>query len=243
MMPEVTEQGGLGRRIPTDWEHVEKYPVRRLAAFAETVETVNKSLDLGPKSWRIFYDQGVEGSCCGFAGSWMMSIRNRRRYDARWLYREAQNIDDWDDTPPEEGTSVRAVCDVLRDKGHRRVRATKVYETVLAEGIEANRWATTVDEVRTAIANENPVTFGINWYANFDRPQWDAKTRRWWIGKGDLGRLRGGHGICGFAARDKYDALGLVNNWGLDYPVVWMPYETIQRIMNEDGEACLITDR
>jgi hypothetical protein len=239
----IPEQHGLGRREPPDWKHVEKYPVRRLVAFAETVSVVNKSLDLGPATWRTFYDQGQEGACCGFSASWMMSIRNRRRYAARWLYLEAQNVDEWGDTPPEEGTSIRATCDVLRDKGHRRVRASKEYDVALSDGIEANRWATTVDEVRTAIANDNPVVFGINWYSKFSEPQWDASSRRWWIGKGDLGSIRGGHGICCFAARDRYQAVGLVNTWGLSYPLVWVPYNTIQRLIDENGEAALITDR
>jgi hypothetical protein len=40
-----------------------------------------------------------------------------------------------------------------------------------------------------------PVTIGVNWYENFDRPEQDTKGR-WWIGKGDLGQIRGGHCVC-----------------------------------------------
>jgi hypothetical protein len=49
----------------------------------------------------------------------MMSLLNRKRYDAGWLYHEAQRIDEW---PGEDydGTSVRAGMDVLRTEGHRR---------------------------------------------------------------------------------------------------------------------------
>lgn len=34
---------------------------------------------------------------------------------------------------------------------------------------------------------------GINWYENFDKPV--REMRGWWIGRGDLGRIRGGHAI------------------------------------------------
>jgi hypothetical protein len=39
-----------------------------------------------------------------------------------------------------------------------------------------------------------PVAIGINWYSNFDRPVLDQN--RYWIGRGDLGHLRGGHCVC-----------------------------------------------
>jgi hypothetical protein len=43
-----------------------------------------------------------------------------------------------------------------------------------------------------------PVVLGINWYANFDDPIEivAAGRRRWAIGAGDLGRVRGGHAVC-----------------------------------------------
>ena len=40
-----------------------------------------------------------------------------------------------------------------------------------------------------------PVVLGIDWYSNFDRPQ-KGTDGRWWIGRGDLGSLRGGHCVC-----------------------------------------------
>ncbi len=40
-----------------------------------------------------------------------------------------------------------------------------------------------------------PVAIGVNWYSNFDRPQKDSRGD-YWIGKGDLGRIRGGHCVC-----------------------------------------------
>ena len=111
---------GLGRRVPSDWEHVSKYPLR--AVQPETVQTVERILYRPTKPWREFYNQGQEGACVGFGSSEMMSILNHRRYDARWLWNEAKKIDEWPDTNPgdDNGTSVRAAMDVLRTEGHIR---------------------------------------------------------------------------------------------------------------------------
>ena len=65
------------------------------------------------QSWWDFYDQGREGACVGFGCSRMMSLLNRKRYDARWLWDWAKSTDEWPETNPgdDQGTSVRAACD------------------------------------------------------------------------------------------------------------------------------------
>jgi len=202
-----------------------------------------------PYHLREFYNQGQEGACVGFAVSWGMSIlNNRMRYDARRLYREAQMIDEWDDTPPAEGTSVRAALDVLRNRGHWSVnRRNRIsIDPALEWGIKENRWATLVDEIRTTVEGVNehvptPVFLGVNWYSNFDNPV--IHRGEWWIGRTELGRIRGGHAVCIYKVSDYRQAVGIVNNWGKSYPLVWMPYDTLQRLLSEDGEAGLVTDR
>jgi hypothetical protein len=229
----------LGRRRPSDWRHIAKYPYRAVAPATAT--KVERTLPL--PAYRVRYDQEREGACVGFASSWMMSILNRRFYDARWLWDEAKKIDEWPETNPgdSEGTSVRAAMDVLRAAGHRRRYRGATYPANLNEGIAENRWCTTVDEIRTAIGKGIPVTLGVNWYVNFDKPV--VKGGRWWIGMGSLGRIRGGHAVCIYRASDHYDAVGIVNNWGPEYPLVLMPYDTLRRLLHEDGEATLVTDR
>jgi hypothetical protein len=234
---------GLGRRVPTTWKHVEKYPIRKLLS-GEPI-TVEDVLPLPP--YRAHYDQGQEGACVGFSLSWMMSVLNRRLYNARNLYTTAQTIDEWDDTPPGEGTSVRAGCDVLRQVGHwQRLRFGRIAPPGLEPGISENRWATQVDELRECIHKGIPFVLGVNWYQNFDTPvpkQVGTKSREFWIGNGSLGRLRGGHAICGYAASDKRQAFKLVNSWGISWPLVWIGYDVVQRLLDEEGEACLVVDR
>ncbi|MGW0196580.1 hypothetical protein [Nonomuraea sp. NPDC003201] len=230
----------LGRRVPQDWRHVERYPYASVAP--QTVPDVERALPL--PDFRRQYDQQREGACVGFSSSWAMSILNRPLYDARWLWDRAKEIDEWPDTNPgdNQGTSVRAAMDVLREQGHCRLFRGRRKEAALTDGIAANRWASTVDEIRTSIAYGTPVVLGCNWYADFDTPREQGKEGPW-IGRGDLGRVRGGHAICVYRASDRLQAVRLVNSWGLDYPLVWMPYTTLQRLIDENGEATLVTDR
>lgn len=49
-----------------------------------------------------------------------------------------------------------------------------------------------------AIAAETgpqPGVLGVNWYSNFDQPT-KGTDGRYWIGRGSLGGIRGGHAIC-----------------------------------------------
>jgi hypothetical protein len=247
--------GGLGRRTPTSWEHVEKYPLRTLLADRDHPLTLDvpAELSLGLPHWWKQHDQGREGACVGFGCSAMMSFTNRRqrflrrgrnvtyRYDALWLYREAQKVDEWDDTPPEEGTSVNAACKVLRDRGHRRVQRGIIGAVRPEHGISAYRWARNADEVKAAIAAGAGVAIGVNWYSNFDEPYKVGKD--WWIGAGSLGSVRGGHCVALYGYSDRREAFQVMNSWGADYPPVWLPYGVLDRLIREDGEAAAITDR
>jgi hypothetical protein len=99
-------------------------------------------------AWWMYYDQGAEGACVGYSCSRAMTLLNRKRYDARWLYHEAQLIDEWPETPPEEGTSVRAGYSILKNQGHMRDGRTHPDPV---EGISAYRWARNADEVLDAL--------------------------------------------------------------------------------------------
>jgi hypothetical protein len=226
----------VDRLEPTDWKHVEKYPSRML--LPDSVVSAEIVLSL-PRHYRPRYHQRNEGACVGFGWSWVSSINNRRLYDARWLYKEAQRIDEW---PGENysGTSVRAGGEVLRTIGHRHIWHGISRDPDSSDGISEYRWAQTVDEMRTAVTYGNAIVLGINWYTNFDQPE--KVSSRNWIGRGDLGSIRGGHAICCYGASDRLQAFRLVNSWGSDYPLVWIPYETMRRMLDENGEAALVTD-
>lgn len=250
--------GELGRRVPGDFAHITKYPWNAVGPL--TVDTVERTLKL-PR-WHKSHNQGREGSCVGHGAVMERAIVNSAqagktvRYDPISLWNAAKEIDEWADTNPGDsnGTSVRAAYDVLRDRGACRIRSAKYNEATgqvqvsgrqdpdPASGVAANRWATSVDEMRAAIQAGNPVTIGVNWYSNFDAPVNEARGV-WWIGRSDLGQVRGGHCICIYGASDRKQAFKAVNSWGDSYPLVWLPYNVMQRLLNEDGEATLTTDK
>jgi hypothetical protein len=52
------------------------------------------------------------------------------------------------------------------------------------------------------------------------------------------------HGVLKSPANDRLGAVRILNSWGHSYPHrVWMPDETLQRLIDEDGEVALVTDR
>lgn len=237
-------QPALGRLVPPDFEHIQKYGYRGILGSTVT-QTVERTMPL-PR-YREKYLQGTSNACVGFSVSWMMSILNRRYYDALWLWRHAKEIDGWsgnDGADDNNGTYLRAGLDVLRDEGHRRVLRGHSREPDMQEGIKANRWAADVDEIRTAIASGTPVVLGINWYQSFFTP--GEHAGRHWIGQGKPGTWGGrpklGHAICAYGASDRYQAFKLVNTWD-HWPVVYVPYETVTQLLSEDGEAAVVTDR
>lgn len=247
----------LGRRAPPNLDHVVAYPLRTLITQdVLPVPPAGTEKSLGLPWWWKQHDQGFEGSCVGFGSSAMMSVTNHYqrlettgrdityRYAPRWLYSQAQLVDEWGETPPEEGTSVRASCQILHEKGHRRVQNGVEGPVMTEHGISAYRWATTVDEMRAALYAGLAVSIGVNWYSGMDDPYLHdpySGVVEYWI---DVkGSVRGGHCLCVFRMSDRRQAFRLMNSWGGAYPPVWISYSHMQRLLDEQGEAAVITDR
>jgi intein/homing endonuclease len=86
-------------------------------------------------------------NCVGFGISRLATHLNKKLYDGRWLYHEAQKIDS---RPGENyvGTTVRAGLDILRKRGHRVMGPDGVAARPdINEGIIANRWAQNIEDV------------------------------------------------------------------------------------------------
>lgn len=236
------------------------------AAYPQTVTNAEWMMRL--PTWHWTHDQGNEGSCVGHGVAMQQSIINKRqnrlaslllkdpRYDTIDIWNQAKMIDEWPDTNPgdDNGTSVHAGEDVMLTIGPRPVDAMELNNLVpqpvgekprdSTQGISAVRWASSVDEIRTAMMLPSPVTIGINWYSNFDHPV-HVDPYKWpWIGTtSSLGSIRGGHCVCLFGVSDKRQAFALKNSWGADYPLVWITYSAVERLISEDGEVAIITDR
>jgi len=129
--------------------------------------------------WWRFYNQGREGACVGFAASRAMTLLNRKRLDARWLWDRSKECDEWSDTNPgdDNGTSVRAAMDVLRRVGHVPIYHGVARPVDAAEGIVENRWAQSADEVLACLQSPLYATLGAvpllnSWGADYPRAVW-----------------------------------------------------------------------
>jgi len=192
----------LGRRAPTDFEHVERYsllaapaPLARPTPVvmgtmwpveADTPERDSHGVAwIGRRGWSgrsrgghsycleahnmqdsaanwDWWDQISEGICVSEAITRCAALLFRRRFQPRPLYDLAQQRDEFADTPPEEGTSVRAGFDVWRTEGLVRARRGEDHWESAAEvdrgrpfdpelRLRENRWATSADEVLEAL--------------------------------------------------------------------------------------------
>lgn len=127
--------------------------------------------------WWKFYDQGTEGACVGFSLSRALSLMNRSRYDARWLYKEAQKVDEYPETPPEEGTSVNAGCSILKNVGAKRLKDGVFLAPNINSGIKAYRWAKSVDDIHAVLKHPTADKLGAvpllnSWGTAYPRKVW-----------------------------------------------------------------------
>jgi hypothetical protein len=164
-------------------------------------------------SWWKFYDQGREGACVGFGSSRAMTLLNRKRYMARWLWDMAKEVDPWSDTNPgdDDGTSVDAAMQVLAKRGHvtwkpgyagaidasYQERDAIMPDT--GQGISVYRWATDVQDVIRTLGSDTATRLGAVPILN----SWGTEYPH----------------------------------------IVWMPGETLERLRSEDGEVAIPTDR
>jgi hypothetical protein len=246
--------GGLGREIPKDFSHVKAMPLRSI--MPNTPLTVEKQMLL--PVWHQTHNQGNEGACVGFGTSMMLSILNEHQcrtqgdktpyihYNPWWLWKTAKTIDGIEHVDADEGTTVNAACTVLKTQGHVLWNDENNPESFSdidpSFGIAAVRWGTSVDQIRTAINADIPVSLGVNWYGDFDDPIYI--DTEYWIGKNGIQKpIRGGHDVCLYGASDRRQAVKLKNSWGASYPEVWVPYSVLERLLSEDGEASMVTDR
>lgn len=253
-----------GRRRPPNLDHVERYPFGAVAP--PTVKVAERTLQL--PAWHWDHDQGRQGSCVGHGAAMERAITNLaqnrkagvpspgRRYDPLHLWNEAKRIDPWPDTNPgdENGTSVSAAYDVLRTLGPRRcqIRFDPVAETpvpynekptLIADGVLRNRWATNIDEIRSAIQGGTPVAIGVDWPDRFDEPT--LLHSEWWVlaPGATVPSTNVGHCVCLYGVSDRRQAFKVKNSWGRPYPLAWLPYGAMGALLDRSGEACLAVDR
>lgn len=213
----------LDRRVEFDVRS-RQFPIRALL----TTEQLERPIY--SKTWGVpvALDQGSEGACVGF--SWAQEIaahpwpdRAITNDNARAIYHRARQLDEWEGENY-EGTSVLAGAKAVQEMG------------VLRE----YRWAFGLDDLLRGIW-KGPAVLGINWYTGMFRPDTDGRIQ-------PTGSIEGGHAIMAprmrselyrFAAERR--RLYLYNSWGeVDgWPWAWLSWDDAERLLSEDGEACI----
>lgn len=194
------------------------------------------------KMWRPgpVLDQGWEGACVGFActaevlgapvavdlGRVLRAPSTEPTAFARAVYRHAQRIDAW---PGEDysGTSVIAGIQTLKTYGL----------------IREYRWGFATNQVVDGVLGTGPGILGLNWYSGMYRAPGGILRVS--------GTLEGGHAIycLGYdphGAGHNRPGVILQNSWGTswgDEGFAILPLPDLDRLMHEQGEACIPTRR
>jgi hypothetical protein len=171
-------------------------------------------------------DQGPWPHCVGFAWKqWLQTSPVRHAavaLDPATIYHEAQAVDEWEGTDY-DGTSVRAGAKVLQTRGR----------------VVEYRWARDVMDMADWVSRIGPVVMGTNWYASMSTPSDEGVIQL-------SGSIVGGHAymITGYNARRS--SFRAINSWGMAWAQrgrFWIPLPLMQRLLDEDGEACAAAER
>lgn len=204
---------GLGRLVSPD---------PRDGAFPMAAH-VPAEIPVTRHTWRhpVALDQGETPQCVAYAWTgWLRSAPIRQQGPKEWpveLYRQAQAVDPWAGQP-HDGSTVRAGAKVV---GASRYLLSYV-------------WATDVDTVVDFLLTQGPVVLGTNWYRSMFRPDAQGVVRV-------EGAKAGGHAYLAVGADRKRGMLACLNSWSPSWGErgkFYVPLETAERLLSEDGEAC-----
>jgi hypothetical protein len=156
----------------------------------------------GSKFWSnpLRLDQLNEGSCVGHG--WVQSINSQpkiHRYDhdvALNVYHKAQKLDEFPDTPPAEGTSVRAGGKACRAVGY----------------IQSFAFTYNVNDIAKYVLNKGTVVLGCDWFTGMDNP---SPGNGYFVAP--TGKVRGGHCVVLDGVQwngDSNDHFRILNSWG-----------------------------
>lgn len=176
-------------------------------------------------------NQGATSQCVAYSGEQFLAsspVRNPFYKTPAELYAECQQNDEWDGTDY-DGTSVRALFKVLREKGY----------------IESWQNAFDIDTVVRHLLTTSPVILGTSWdYAMFE-PFVFGRDKATFIKRG--GGQAGGHAYllkgvnldrachCGGSG-----AARILNSWGKgwgDGGKAWVCLKELSSLISESGEA------
>jgi hypothetical protein len=215
----------LDRKVYFD-DRSREYGVRRF---------LGDSRPLKKRIWKPgleILDQGSEGRCVIFGwGQELATSPHRYAISDEWCNQHwplvvAQDRAMGNDFS--DGASVLAGAKTMRMLGN----------------VKSYHWGFGIDDVLQNLSRRGPVVLGINWYASM------YETNELGLVRVE-GELVGGHCILANGIWPKHplfkeDVVVWTNSWGSDYGINGRGYVTVEsldRLLREDGEACIPTDR
>jgi hypothetical protein len=252
--------GTLGRRVPTDWKHYEKFPLT-----AGTVPTVPVPVVLGV-NWYSNFDNPVQdkqgrwwigkGDLGSVRGGHCVCLAPGDQLDPTTgkVVRRTQDNNSWYHfyNQGHEGACVGYGSSRSMTLMNRRIYDPK---WLWDQAKMTDEWTDTNpgDDNGTSVRAAMEVMRSrghVVWnklYEGYDYKQraqeFPSLTEgivayRWAANAGEV------HAALKSPSSDRLGAVRVLNSWGESYPhVVWMPDETLQRLIDEDGEVAIITDR
>lgn len=234
------EHKALGRRVPPDWEHYTKYPLTATTAPAAPVPVVigvnwYSSFDAPVRDGNGRYWIGRGTSLGRIRGGHAVCVPADHGDDARAWW-------EWYDQGKEGACVGFAASRMMSHLNRKRYDARKLWNRAkqIDEWPDTNPGDDSGTSVRAALdilATEGHWRVYRGRTAPLARHE-GISVYRW---------ARTADDVLAVVQNRLYERLGAVailNSWGRAYPkVVFMPLETLQRLINEDGEVALVTDR
>jgi hypothetical protein len=228
----------LGRRTPTDFEHVEKYPITALPVIPKRTPVA-----IGV-NWYPAFDNPVKGSQSAY---WVNEIPGHQAPRgghcvcllpqgwedpvAWWIYYNQVN----------EGKCVGEGCSRMMSLLNRkRYDPTWLWN----EAKKVDEWpdtnpgddnGTSVRAACDVLRTKGHVPYRKGAYLSKPILSEGISANRWATKADQVLELLG---------IPTLDYVRFLNSWGTGYPhITRMPATTLQRLLDEDGEACIVTDR
>lgn len=236
--------GQLGRQVPKDWKHVERYPLTALGDEAPTGI---------PGVFGIGWFTGDDAPQKDSAGRWWIGRGPRGAYRgghaiaAKSRQPDAESWHGWYDQNPYGGACVGFSLSRMMSL-YNRVRYQG--EWLYYEAQKVDYWpggdypGASPNYQGTAISSACDIlrTVGHK-MKTWGSPRASAGiiTNRWISGSGAIDEI---HRTLGLPLADKLGAIPLLQSWGTFYPrIVWMPDAEMAYRMEQDGEFVVVTDR
>jgi len=190
---------------------------------------------LEPRNRRWFrygvYDQGQTSTCVAQTGKGILNtrphldnipLRVRKNFSIDDFYLGAQQNDEW---PGQDydGTSGLGLCKYLAAAGI----------------IKEYRWCFGLQDVLLTLSHKGPVGIGVWWYTGMFYPNSEGLIEA-------TGSQEGGHEIELIANDVDREEVEFINSWGAGWGKKGrgrMKWTTLERLLNEQGDAFLIPDQ